>query len=131
MTLNSFPPISTIDAKILILGTMPGTQSLMLNQYYGHNRNAFWKLIFSIFEEPFSSVYETRKNILLKNKVAVWDVLSVCVRIGSLDSAIKQEVPNDFNAFLAAHPEIKYIFFNGQKAAQYFKKHVTVSEKHK
>ena len=131
MILNSFSFISTIDAKVLILGTMPGSQSLMLNQYYGHNRNAFWKLIFTIFDEPFSLVYETRKNLLLKNKVAVWDVLSTCIRIGSLDSAIEQEVPNDFNTFFATHPNIEYVFFNGQKAAQYFKKHVTVSEKYK
>ncbi|WP_395045999.1 DNA-deoxyinosine glycosylase [Flavobacterium sp.] len=131
MTLNSFPIILTINTKALILGTILSTRSLILNQYYRHNRNAFWKLIFTIFDKPFSSAYETRKNILLKNKVAVWDVLSTCTRIGSLDSAIEQEVHNDFNTFLAAHSNIEYIFFNGQKAAQYFKKYVTVSEKHK
>ena len=131
MILNSFPSISTPGAKVLLLGTMPGSQSLLLNQYYGHSRNTFWKLIFTIFEEPFSTDYEIRKNILLKNNIAVWDVLSACIRKGSLDSAIQQEIPNDFDAFLEAHPHIEHIFFNGQKAAQYFKKYVTVSEKYK
>lgn len=109
---------------------MPGSQSLLLNQYYGHNRNAFWKIIFSVFNEPFSTDYEIRKAIVLKNNIAVWDVLKACIRKGSLDSAIEQEVPNDFNAFLEEHPNIEHIFFNGQKAAHYFKKYVTVSEKY-
>lgn len=131
MQIYSFPAISNKEAKVLILGTMPGVQSLKLNQYYGHNLNAFWKILFTIFEEPFSLDYEIRKEVVLKNNIAVWDVLQTCVRKGSLDSAIEQEVPNDFNAFLAAHPNIEYIFFNGQKAAHYFKKYVTVSEKYK
>ncbi len=130
MILNSFPSISNNEAKVLILGTMPGIQSLKLNQYYGHNRNAFWKIVFTLFDEPFSQDYDIRKEVVLKNNIAVWDVLKVCVRKGSLDSAIEQEVPNDFNAFLAAHPNIEHIFFNGQKAAHYFKKYVTVSAKY-
>ena len=131
MQIYSFPAISNKEAKVLILGTMPGVQSLKLNQYYGHNLNAFWKILFTIFEEPFSLDYEIRKEVVLKNNIAVWDVLQTCVRKGSLDSAIEQEVPNDFNTFLAAHPNIEHIFFNGQKAAHYFKKYVTVSEKYK
>lgn len=130
MILNSFPSISNNEAKVLILGTMPGVQSLKLNQYYGHDRNAFWKIVFTLFDEPFSIVYEDRKNLLLKNNIAVWDVLKACIRKGSLDSAIEQEVPNDFNAFLEAHPHIEHIFFNGQQAAKYFRKYVTVSEKY-
>ncbi len=131
MQIYSFPAISNKEAKVLILGTMPGVQSLKRNQYYGHNQNAFWKILFTIFEEPFSQDYEIRKELVLKHTIAIWDVLQTCVREGSLDSAIEQEVPNDFNAFLAAHPNIEYIFFNGQKAAHYFKKYVTVSEKYK
>lgn len=131
MQIYSFPAISNKEAKVLILGTMPGVQSLKLNQYYGHNQNAFWKILFTIFNTTFSQDYEIRKEVVLKNNIAVWDVLQTCVREGSLDSAIEQEVPNDFNAFLAAHPNIEYIFFNGQKAAHYFKKYVSVSEKYK
>lgn len=131
MQIYSFPAISNNEAKVLVLGTMPGRESLKRNQYYGNNQNAFWKILFTIFEAPFSLDYDIRKELVLKNKVAVWDVLQTCEREGSLDSAIAQEVPNDIIAFLVAHPSIEHIFFNGQKAAHYFKKYVTVSEKYK
>ena len=122
----SFPPISNQNAAVLILGTMPGVQSLALGQYYGNQRNAFWKILFTVFNVPFSADYQTRKSVLLENRVALWDVLQACVREGSLDSAIEQEVPNDFNSFLKAHPNIKYVYFNGQKAASYFKQYAKV-----
>ncbi|HBI01156.1 MAG TPA: DNA-deoxyinosine glycosylase [Flavobacterium sp.] len=127
MKIHSFPSISNQEAKVLILGTMPGIASLTLNQYYGHPRNAFWKLLFSIFEEPYSTDYEIRKKLVLNHNIALWDVLQNCVREGSLDSAIEQEIPNDFTDFLATHPKIVKIFFNGQKAAQYFKKYVQLA----
>jgi hypoxanthine-DNA glycosylase len=120
----SFSPISSPDSNILILGTMPGTKSLELNQYYGHSQNNFWKFMFTIFNENPSADYETKKALLLKNKIALWDVLQYCDRIGSLDSAIKNEIANDFETFLKEHPKIKTILFNGQKAAAFFKKYV-------
>jgi hypoxanthine-DNA glycosylase len=120
----SFPPISHPDATILILGTMPSVQSLAASQYYGNPRNAFWKILFTLFNTPFSIDYEQRKNVILENQIALWDILDVCVRPGSLDSAIEQEVPNNFNLFLETHPNIKHIYFNGQKAAAYFKQYI-------
>lgn len=124
----SFSPIAHPNARVLILGSMPGEQSLALQQYYGHPRNAFWKIIFSVLETPFSTDYEQRKNVIIDNQMALWDVLQACVREGSLDSAIEQEVANDFDSFLKAHPNIKHIYFNGQKAAKSFKQHVAVSD---
>ncbi|MDL2142718.1 DNA-deoxyinosine glycosylase [Flavobacterium tructae] len=124
----SFPPISNKDAVILILGTMPGTKSLELNQYYGHSQNNFWKFMFVILKEDLSTDYETRKALLQKNNIAVWDVLQHCDRIGSLDSAIKNETPNDFETFLKQHPNITTILFNGQKAAAFFKKYVQLKK---
>jgi len=123
----SFSPISQSDARVLILGTMPSEQSLALQQYYGHPRNAFWKILFSVFETPFSTDYEQRKSLLVNNRIALWDVLEACVREGSLDSAIEQEVPNDFDSFLKAHLHIQTIYFNGQKAAKFFKQYVAVT----
>lgn len=120
----SFSPIAKQDANILILGTMPGTKSLELNQYYGHNQNNFWKFMFAIFNEDFTTDYETKKALLQKKKIAVWDVLQFCDRVGSLDSAIKNEIANDFETFLEQHPNIKTILFNGQAAAAFFKKYV-------
>lgn len=127
----SFAPIASKDATILILGTMPGTKSLELNQYYGHNQNNFWKFMFIILHEEFSTDYQTRKALLQKNKIALWEVLQFCERIGSLDSAIKNEIANDFETFLEQHPNIKTILFNGQKAAAFFKKYVQLKKEYR
>lgn len=124
----SFSPLSDQNATILILGTMPGTKSLELNQYYGHRQNNFWKFMFAILKEDFSNDYEVKKALLQKNKIAVWDVLQYCERVGSLDSAIKNEVANDFETFLQQHPGITTILFNGQKAAAFFKKYVRLKK---
>jgi len=126
----SFAPISSPNSKILILGTMPGTKSLELNQYYGHNQNNFWKFLFQILGQEFSKDYETRKELLIKNNIAVWDVLQFCDRVGSLDSAIKNEIANDFENFLKTHPQINSILFNGQAAAAFFKKYVHLTKEY-
>ncbi|MEN2488574.1 DNA-deoxyinosine glycosylase [Flavobacterium sp. B11] len=127
----SFAPISSPTSKILILGTMPGTKSLELSQYYGHNQNNFWKFMFQILDEEFSNDYEIRKNLLIKNNIALWDVLQFCDRVGSLDSAIKNEIANDFESFLETHPKIENILFNGQKAEAFFKKYVHLNKEYK
>ncbi|MFN3754017.1 DNA-deoxyinosine glycosylase [Flavobacterium sp.] len=124
MKIYAFPSISSPTAKILILGTMPGEASLRAKEYYGHPRNHFWKFLFNICQQPFSTDYETKKNLLLQNNMALWDVLQACERQGSLDSAIVKEVPNDFVTFLKVHPNITNIYFNGQKAAHFFNRYV-------
>lgn len=123
----SFAPIAANDSTVLILGTMPGTKSLEIQQYYGHAQNNFWRFMFEVLNEDFSNDYEIKKALLIKNKIALWDVLQFCERIGSLDSAIKNEISNDFEQFLKQHPNIKTIFFNGQKAAAFFKKYVSIN----
>ena len=127
MKIQSFPSLSNPEATILLLGTMPGVQSLAINEYYGHPQNNFWRLISAVFDEELPKNYYQKKELLLRNKIAVWDVLQACERQGSLDSAIVREVPNDFTAFLENHPNIRLIAFNGQKAAAFFKKHVRLN----
>lgn len=127
----SFEPIASPNATILILGTMPGIKSLELGEYYGHKQNNFWKILFNILKEDLTTDYEAKKEILLKNNIAVWDVLKYCDRVGSLDSAIKNEITNDFETFLKEHPHIKTILFNGQKAATFFKKYIKISDDYK
>ncbi|WP_333600855.1 DNA-deoxyinosine glycosylase [Flavobacterium sp.] len=127
MKIYSFPYIANSNAKVLILGTMPGVQSLAIGEYYGNPRNHFWRILFALCHETYSTHYDEKQKLLLKNRIALWDVLQACERKGSLDSAIVQEVPNDFKAFLKAHPHITHIFFNGQQAAKYFKKYITLT----
>ena len=118
-------PISSKNSQVLILGTMPGEQSLLQQQYYANKGNHFWRILFQVFNQEFSIDYEIRKKLILKNKLALWDVLYSCEREGSLDSKIKNEIPNDFSDFLENHPQISTIVFSSKAAAAYFKKYVS------
>ena len=124
MIIQGFDPISDPDARILILGSMPGIASLEANQYYGHPRNAFWRIMGDVFGAGLELPYAERTAILKDQGVAVWDVLKLCHREGSLDSNIKDEVPNDFTTFFDAHPGIERVVLNGGKAARSFEKYV-------
>ena len=119
----SFPPIADFKSKILVLGTMPSKESLRMNGYYAHPQNAFWKIMFNLHNHPFSADYNDKKDLLLQNGIALWDVLRTCERKSSLDNDIKMEEPNDLRAFLSTHPGISKIFLNGKGAARYFNKY--------
>ena len=120
---KAFAPIIFPDSEILILGTMPGEKSLELQQYYGNRGNQFWKLLFTILNQPFSTDYEVRKDLLKRHKIALWDVLQYCEREGSLDSKIKNEQPNDFNSFYSNFPNIKAVLFSSKNAFAYYNKY--------
>ncbi|MBN1853669.1 MAG: DNA-deoxyinosine glycosylase [Pirellulales bacterium] len=124
--ITSFPPIARRDSVVLILGSMPGRESLARQQYYAHPRNAFWPIMGELFGAGPEIEYPLRKKILCEQRIAVWDVLRECVRSGSLDSAIhlKTEVPNDFRSFFQRHKNVRTIFFNGRKAEAAFERHV-------
>lgn len=121
---ESFPPLAAPDARVLILGSMPGVASLQAGQYYAHPRNAFWPIMGELFGAGLDKSYAERCRILCAHGVAVWDVLQSCVRAGSLDADITDETPNDFPAFFAAHPHITHVFLNGGKAAASFRKYI-------
>ncbi|MCG2784782.1 MAG: DNA-deoxyinosine glycosylase [Anaerolineae bacterium] len=123
---QSFPPIATPTAHVLILGTMPGEESLARREYYANPRNQFWRMMQSLFGIPLSASYAERVARLQENRIALWDVLHSCERVGSLDSAIKNAVPNDFGALLASMPNLKAIAFNGKKSAEWFERWVRV-----
>ncbi len=122
--LYSFPPIADANARILILGSMPGQASLDACQYYAHKRNLFWPLLGNMLGFDSTLPYQAKVASLIKARVAVWDVLQSCQRQGSLDVHIRHEVPNDFPSFLNEHRDIQAIFFNGDKAATSFKRFV-------
>ena len=123
---QGFSPVALADARILILGSMPGVASLEAVEYYAFPRNAFWKLMGDLFAAGPELGYLSRLDKLTANHIALWDVIGACHRPGSLDSAISKEglATNDFNGFLAQHPHISHICFNGQKAAELFRKKV-------
>lgn len=123
--IRSFPAIARTDSRVLILGSIPGRESLRRQRYYAHPRNAFWPIVcqvFSIRDED----YDGRVTQLREKGVALWDVLQACFRTGSLDSDIDNQtiVANDFQAFFAGHTDIGRVFFNGAKAESVYLKKV-------
>lgn len=123
---RSFPPLAAPDARVLILGSMPGDASLKAKQYYAHPRNTFWPILGSLLDFSPTLPYAERVACLETTHIALWDVLQSCVRHGSLDSAIvdASETANDLTGFLARHPQVNGIFFNGAKAEASFKRHI-------
>ncbi|MBV7440172.1 DNA-deoxyinosine glycosylase [Weeksellaceae bacterium TAE3-ERU29] len=119
----SFKPISNKETEVLILGSMPGDKSIELNEYYGHTRNRFWKIIATITDNELPITYEDKKELLLKEKIGVWDIVYKADRKGSMDSAIKNELPNDLERFVENHKNLKIIAFNGKKSEALFNKY--------
>ena len=123
---QGFAPVAGSDARILILGSMPGIASLDAAQYYAFPRNAFWKIMGELFSAGPDLSYQSRLELLKHHQIAMWDVIGTCHRPGSLDSAISNDgmVTNDFHSFFKQHRHIKKVYFNGQKAGDLFRKKV-------
>lgn len=119
-----FPPIAGPDARILILGSLPGERSIREQQYYAHPQNAFWRIMNALY--GIDGEYEERAAQLRDRRIALWDVLHSSVRPGSMDADIRAETarPNDFAEFFARHEGIELIGFNGRKAEQLFRRFV-------
>lgn len=124
MKITAFPPIVGPDARLLILGSMPSAASLRKTQYYGNPQNAFWRVIFGLWDLTPPDDYEERARFLTERGIALWDVLASCSREGSADSAIRDAEPNDFGAFLAKWPGIRFLCFNGSAAEALFHRFV-------
>ncbi len=121
-----FPPVAAADARILILGSMPGRASLDAVRYYAHPRNVFWRIMGDLLGAGPALPYEQRLHKLTAAGIALWDVIAACERYGSLDADIVagSVQANDFVAFFATHPGIERIYFNGTAAEAAFLRHV-------
>lgn len=130
MKIYSFEPIVDKKCRVLILGTMPGVESLRKQQYYGYGRNAFWRIIHALFGSEPQEDYEMRKSFLLRHNIALWDVIKVCEREGSSDSDIKDAVPNDFDSFYSKYPNITDVCFNGGPAGRFYGRFFKSADEH-
>jgi hypoxanthine-DNA glycosylase len=123
--ISSMDPIISPGAKVLILGSMPGRQSLDSQQYYAHPRNHFWPIISELLNRDVTSLsYDDKCKFLKKNNIALWDVIATCEREGSLDSAIRNEEMNDLDLLIKNYPTIQWIGLNGTKAYNSFQKYL-------
>lgn len=124
--ISGFDPIAAPDARVLILGSMPSKVSKARDQYYGHNKNAFWPIMGHLFGAEPDLCYGLRKGILMTHRVAVWDVLKTCHRLGSLDADIDLDsiIVNDFDDFFGRHAQIRDVFFNGMTAEKIYRKYI-------
>jgi TDG/mug DNA glycosylase family protein len=121
---KGFPPIAREDARVLVLGSLPGQRSLTESRYYAHPQNAFWPIMQDVF--GINGSYVERCAALEEHRIALWDVLRASVRPGSLDSDIRLETAtaNDFATFLSEYSCVQEVMFNGKKAEQMFRRMV-------
>ena len=125
--LEGLPPIENPDARALVLGSMPGGASLRHRRYYAHPQTLFWPLMDRFVGASPDLAYPLRVECLRRAGIALWDVIGQCEREGSLDSAIRGAVANDFSAFFASHGSLRAVLFNGAAAESTFARQVPAS----
>ena len=122
MIKHTIAPIYDKNSRILILGSFPSVKSREQQFFYGHKQNRFWKVLAGILGYEVPQTIEEKKEMLLANHIAVWDVIASCDIKGSSDSSIQNAVPNDFSNILKAAP-IRQIFTNGGTAYKLYTKY--------
>ncbi len=118
-----FDAIYDKNSKILILGSFPSVKSREQKFFYGHPQNRFWKVIAAIFKEEIPKSIPEKKKMLIRNKIALWDVIASCEIIGSSDSSITNAVPNDL-APIFKTAKIEKVFCNGTKSFELYQKYI-------
>ena len=119
---HEFGPVYDAQSKILILGSFPSVKSREVQFYYGHPQNRFWKLVANIVGESLPETISEKKDMLLRNHIALWDVIESCSIQGSSDTTIKDVKVNDFSQILR-EISITKIYANGGKAYELYAKY--------
>ena len=122
---HPFLPVWDSHSRVLVLGTFPSVASRVNAFYYGHPQNRFWRVLAALCDQPVPISVAQKKDFLLANGIAVWDVLASCDIAGSEDGSIRMPVPNDIGALLAKAP-IQMVFTNGQTAGVLCRKFIAV-----
>jgi hypoxanthine-DNA glycosylase len=120
---RSFPPIVDRRARVLVLGTLPGEESLRCGEYYAHPRNLFWLIVFALFDAVPAPGYVEKLAFVAAHRIALWDVCESGERDASADSSIRRECPNPIDRLLDAHPLIGAVAFNGTGAQRLHDRH--------
>lgn len=101
MIKHTIAPIYDKNSRILILGSFPSVKSREQQFFYGHKQNRFWKVLAGILGYEVPQTIEEKKEMLLANHIAVWDVIQSCEIEGSSDASIHEVIPNDLSEILA------------------------------
>lgn len=120
--MHEIEPVFDEHSKIMILGSFPSVKSREGKFFYHHPQNRFWKVLAGILECEVPETVEEKKQMLLKNGIAVWDVIASCEIEGSSDSSIKNVIPNDLTKILTC-ADIRQIYTNGATASKLYKKY--------
>lgn len=120
---HKFAPVYDARSKVLILGTFPSVKSREMQFYYGHPQNRFWKLLTRLTGWPLPETIPEKKELLLQNGIAVWDVIKSCEIAGSSDSSIRNVIPNDLSEVLE-NSSITRIYANGRTAQKLYDKYL-------
>lgn len=123
MVHHPIPPVFDCRSRILILGSFPSVKSRETMFFYGHPQNRFWKVTAAVFGCSVPQTIEEKRQFLLQNRIAVWDVIASCEITGSSDSSIKNAVPNDLSRILDVSP-IEQIYVNGKTALKYYDRYL-------
>lgn len=118
---HNIEPVYGENSKILILGSFPSVKSRETGFFYGHPQNRFWRVVAAVRNETVPETTAEKKSFLLRNGIAVWDVIKSCDITGSGDSSIKNAVPNDISVILKTAP-IERIFCNGAASYKLYKR---------
>lgn len=119
---TGFLPVTGHTPRVLILGSFPSIKSLEHCEYYGNPQNHFWKIMDALFAIDHHLPYQERIISLTGHHLALWDVVSTCIRKGSADEEIREPVFNDISGFLAAYPTVQLIVLNGTAAGRYYRR---------
>lgn len=120
---HTFEPIFDSKSKILILGTFPSVKSRENNFYYGHPQNRFWFVLAEILKTETPRSIPEKRQMLIENKIAIWDVVGSCEISNSSDVSIKNAQPNDIGIILG-NANIKTIYANGKTAEKLYNKYL-------
>ena len=118
--LHGLAPVADARTRVVILGSFPGAASLAARAYYAHPQNQFWRIVGDVIGQPLATLaYRERLAALLDAGLGLWDVYASCTRAGSLDSAIRDAVPNDFKTLHRRAPHLRRVCHNGKTSARF------------
>lgn len=120
---HPIPPLYSEKSEALILGSFPSVKSREQGFFYGHPQNRFWKVLAQLFNEDVPESIKEKSDIILRNHLALWDVIGSCEIVGSSDSSIRNVVANDIKALLDKS-RITRIYVNGKTAEKYYIRYI-------